>query len=173
MLTLDWEVLEIMRYVDVITTANNTITYPELLYMFRGRRLDDKITEAILDRLRLLLQLQENAVLNKQYVIVSTYFCLRLWDIRYLYVRAILQKGDVLHVTPADDSSEVVRARLAAELIKEGWEFKNRKGIIAVEDPELKASARAANVQAKEECYVDKQLQTIFTIFSLYRLFCQ
>ncbi|XP_020246362.1 uncharacterized protein LOC109824235 isoform X2 [Asparagus officinalis] len=98
---------------------------------------------------------------------------LRLWDIRYLYVRAILQKGDVLHVTPADDSSEVVRARLAAELIKEGWEFKNRKGIIAVEDPELKASARAANVQAKEECYVDKQLQTIFTIFSLYRLFCQ
>ncbi|XP_020246363.1 uncharacterized protein LOC109824235 isoform X3 [Asparagus officinalis] len=67
MLTLDWEVLEIMRYVDVITTANNTITYPELLYMFRGRRLDDKITEAILDRLRLLLQLQENAVLNKHY----------------------------------------------------------------------------------------------------------
>ena len=59
----------------------------------------------------------------------------------YLYVRAILQKGDVLHVTPADDSSAVVRARLAAELIKEGWEFRNRKGTIAVEAPELKAPA--------------------------------
>ena len=43
-----------------------------------------------------------------------------------LYIKAIIHGVDTTQVTNHSDESEVIRARLVAELLIEGWEQKNQ-----------------------------------------------
>ncbi|ONK55472.1 uncharacterized protein A4U43_UnF2670 [Asparagus officinalis] len=108
----------------IFEVEDHTICRYDMLHLLRGGRLKDEIIEALVASLRTWLKLLINAHVERKYAIVTSYFS------------AILEGREVMDIEVLHRESHMLRARLAAQIICEGREWKKLRLKLDSDDPE-------------------------------------